>query len=157
MANRYNFFYFEAEFKKYLTAGKAEGSTIKNYLSDLHFFFSWIQNTLHITDLDYSELPDVFSPSLIRSFHAYLQSSTGSENTVNRRLATLRKFFLLCIDQRWINSNPADEFDKKTKKDEREEILMQYKKTLESKNYSEADLARHIKVIQDLIINSHLL
>ena len=157
MANRYNFFYFEAEFKKYLTAGKAEGSTIKNYLSDLHFFFSWIQNTLHILDLDCSELPDVFSPSLVRSFHVYLQSSTSSENTVNRRLATLRKFFLLCIEQRWLLSNPADEFDKKTKKDEREEILQLYKKSLESKNYSEADLARHINVIQDLIISSHQL
>lgn len=157
MSNRYNFFYFEAEFKKYLTAGKAEGSTIKNYLSDLHFFFSWIQNTLHITDLDYSELPDVFSPSLVRSFHAYLHTSTNSENTVNRRLATLRRFFLLCIEQRWLTSNPADEFDKKTKNDEREEILQLYKKSLGSKNYAEADLARHIKVIQDLIINSNLL
>lgn len=157
MGNRYNFFYFEAEFKKYLTAGKAEASTIKNYLSDLHYFFSWVQNTQQVSDLDYSELPEVFSHSLIRSYHSHLISSTESENTVNRRLATIRKFFLLCIEQRWIEKNPADEFDKKTKQDEREEIINAYRKSLESKAYSKVDLDRHISVIKDLIINSNQL
>ena len=157
MANRYNFFYFEAEFKKYLTAGKAEASTIKNYLSDLHYFFSWVQNTRHMTDLDYSELAEVFSYSLIRSYHEYLRSSTNSENTIDRRIATLRKFFLLCIEQRWLISNPADEFDKKTKLDEQEEIIASYRQSLISKAYTQDELSRHINVIRDLVINSQLL
>lgn len=157
MGNRYNFFYFEAEFKKYLTAGKAEGSTIKNYLSDLHYFFSWVQNTRHITDFDYSELEEVFCHSLIHSYYEYLESSTNSENTIERRLATLRKFFLLCIDQRWLKTNPTDEFDKKTKRDEQEEIIATYKNSLSSQKYTVDELARHINVIRDLVINSQLL
>lgn len=156
MTNRYNFFYFESEFKNYLIAGKAEDSTIKNYLSDLHYFFSWVQNNQQITDLDYSELPEVFSHSLIRSYHIYLESSTNSENTIERRLATLRKFFLLCIEQRWLRSNPAAEYDQKTKQDERDEVIGAYRKSLQEKHYSQTDIDRHINVIRDLVINSQL-
>ncbi|MFH0773039.1 MAG: phage integrase SAM-like domain-containing protein [bacterium] len=157
MANRYNFFYFEAEFKKYLVAGNSGDSTIKNYLSDLHYFFSWVQSTQQITDLDYSELPEVFSHSLIRSYHTYLISSTNSANTINRRLATLRKFFLLCVEQQWLHSNPASEFDTKTKQDEQKEVIANYKISLLAKNYSQAELDRHINVITDLVIHSQLL
>ena len=157
MANRYNFFYFEAEFKKYLSAGNSEASTIKNYLSDLHYFFSWMQSTQQINDFDYSELPEVFSHSLIRSYHAYLTSSTNAENTIIRRIATLRKFFLLCIEQQWLPINPVNEFDKKTKQEEREEVIAAYKKALELQSYSHADLDHHINVIRDLVINSLIL
>lgn len=151
MAKRYNFFYFEAEFKKYLIAGNSGGSTIKNYLSDLHYFFSWVQNTERITDLGYCELPEVFSHSLICSYRAYLESSTNSESTISRRLATLRKFFLLCIEQQWLLSNPAVEFDKKAKQDEKQEMLASYKNSLESKNYSQVELDHHINVVFDLV------
>ena len=154
MGNRYNFFYFEAEFKKYLIAGNAGASTVKNYLSDLHYFFSWVQSTQQISELDYSELPEVFSHSLVRSYHAHLTNSPHAENTVSRRLATLRKFFLLCIEQQWLPSNPANEFDKKTKLDERAEMITAYRKSLESRKYAKADLDRHISVISDLIISS---
>jgi len=157
MSNRYNLFYFESEFKKYLIAGKAEPSTIKNYLSDLHYFFSWLQNDQRITDLGYSELPEVFSHSLVRSYHSYLESSTNSGNTTLRRLATLRKFFLLCIEQRWLSSNPANEFDKRTKQDEREEVVSEYRSFLLDKKCSERDLDRHISVIRNLIISSNIL
>ena len=153
MTNRYNFFYFEAEFKKYLIAGKAESSTIKNYLSDLHYFFSWVQSTQQIVDLDYSELPEVFSHSLVRSYHTYLSSATNSQSTIDRRLATLRKFFLLCIEQRWLRLNPAQEFDIQTKQDEREEVVNAYQKSLNSKGYSQSELDRHIKVIREFVIN----
>lgn len=157
MSQRYNFFYFEAEFKKYLAAGNAEASTIKNYLSDLHYFFTWVQNTRQIVDFDYSELGEVFSHALIRSYHTYLKTSTNSENTIDRRLATIRKFFLLCISQQWLKTNPADEFDKKTKLDEQEEIVSAYRQSLLSKQYSNLELERHINVIRDLVINSQLL
>ena len=153
MSQRYNFFYFEAEFKKYLIAGNAGASTIKNYLSDLHYFFSWIANNQQITELAYSEFKDVFSHSTIRAYHSYLTSSTNSENTTTRRIATLRKFFLLCVEQRWLTANPTDEYDRKTKQDEQRELINAYQKSLEAKKYSNAELARHINVIRDLIIN----
>lgn len=157
MSQRYNLFYFEAEFKKYLIAGNAEPSTVKNYLSDLHFFFSWMRSSQSIDELAYCELPEVFSHSLIRLYHTYLESSTNSANTVDRRLATLRRFFLLCIEQRWLPSNPTDEFDRRTKQDERQEVMDAYKKSLASSNYSQVDLDRHISVIKSLIISSNII
>ena len=157
MSNRYNFFYFEAEFKKYLIAGNAEASTVKNYLSDLHYFFSWVQSSQHIFDLDYTEFPEVFTHALIRAYFEYLSSSTTSTNTINRRFATIRKFFLLCIEQRWLTANPTDEFDKKTKQDEQHEVISAYRKVLESKNSKSADIDRQINIVKDLVINSQLL
>lgn len=153
MDNRYNFFYFEAEFKKYLIAGKAEVSTVKNYLSDLHYFFSWLQSAQHMSDLAHSELSDVFSHSLIYSYFNYLTASITAENTIIRRFASLRKFFDLCIDQRWIQSNPVDDFNKQTKKDEREGLLKAYKTSIESRNIEKSDIDRQINIIRDLITN----
>lgn len=157
MANRYNFSYFEAEFKKYLSAGKAEASTIKNYLSDLHYFFSWLQSTHHLADLDYSELSDVFSHSLLWSFQDNLVSSEVAPNTVLRRLATLRKFFTFCVEQRWMRSNPADDLNKKDRLDEREQLILSYRQVLKSKVSDSTDLERSINVIRDLVINSQQL
>jgi site-specific recombinase XerD len=153
MANRYNFFYFEAEFKKYLTAGKAESSTIKNYLSDLHYFFSWIQNNQGIEGVDMALMADVFSHSLISEYHQHLASTSQAENTTVRRLATLRKFFSFCVEQRWLTSNPALDYSSKSKKDERYELIAAYKKSLIPKQYSTDELERHISVIKDLVIN----
>ena len=50
-----------------------------------------------------------------------------------------------------------DEFDKKTKSDERQEIVEAYKKALEEKMLSKSDIDRHINVISELVISSHQL
>jgi site-specific recombinase XerD len=153
MANRYNFFYFEAEFKKYLVAGNAGSATIKSYVSDLHYFFSWVQNEQHIAELAFSELPEVFSHSTIRLFYGFLTASETSQNTSVRRLATLRKFFTFCVEQRWLTTNPVHDYDKHTKGEEKDALLTAYKKYLAAKPLSEQDLGRHINVIKDLITN----
>lgn len=157
MVQRYNFFYFEAEFKKYLIAGNAEPSTIKSYLSDLHFFFSWIKSTQSIGEIAYSELPEVFTHSLVRSFYSYLEASPNADKTVERRISTVRKFFKLCLEQRWITTNPVDQFDKGTKQDEKEEVVSLYRQNLLSKKVSNTELERHINIIRSLIINSNIL
>ena len=157
MSNRYNFLYFEAEFKKYLIAGNAGASTIKNYLSDLHFFFSWLKNENGISDLDCSSMPELFTVTLIRSFYHSITSSANSQNTSTRRLATLRKFFSFCIAQRWLRSNPAVEHLANKKEDVREEVVNSYSLFLKSTHGETPDIDRHIKVIRDLVINSSIL
>lgn len=153
MSNRYNFFYFEAEFKKYLIAGKAEESTVKNYLSDLHFFFSWLQSSYHITEIDLTEADTIFSASHMRAFTDYIASSSAAPQTAIRRLATLRKFFSFCIDQRWLRSNPALLVKKDDKNQDRQNILTAYQNYLGAHNYSKVDIDRHINIISNLIIN----
>lgn len=153
MSQRYNFFYFEAEFKKYLIAGNAEESTVKNYLSDLHFFFSWLQGSYHITEIDLSEADMIFSASHIRTFNNYVTSSSKAPQTAIRRLATLRKFFSFCIDQQWMHINPALLVKKDGKNQERQNIITAYQNYLSDKNYSKSDIERHISLIGNLIIN----
>ncbi|MFZ2206161.1 MAG: site-specific integrase [Microgenomates group bacterium] len=153
MAQRYNFFYFEATFKKYLVAGNAGASTIKNYLSDLHFFFAWLKNDRGIDELEPSDMPNVFSHATMRAYHLALLDANTAPATYDRRLSSLRHFFSFCVDQAWLNSNPAHEFDEYTKKDQLEEVINTYRNHLVSKHIQNDDLDCHINTIRNLIIN----
>ncbi len=153
MAQRYNFFYFEATFKKYLGAVNAGSSTIKNYLSDLHYFFSWLQNDRGISELELSDMPDTFSHATIRAYHLALLAANTAPATYDRRLSSLRHFFSFCVEQAWLTSNPAHEFDEYTKKDQLEEVVNSYRKHLLSKQMQSGELERHISTIRNLIIN----
>jgi len=154
MAQRYNFFYFEATFKKYLVAGNAGSSTIKSYLSDLHYFFSWLQNDRGIAELELSDMPNTFTHATIRAYHLALLAAHTAPATYDRRLSSLRHFFSFCVGQAWLTSNPTQEFDEYTKKDQLEEIVNAYRSHLISKQMQESDLDCHINTIRNLIINS---
>lgn len=153
MSNRYNFFYFEAAFRKYLYAENASTPTIKNYLSDLHFFFTWMRNDKGIIDLDLSDAPNVFTHTLVREYHEFLVASKAPSSTYGRRLSSLRQFFSFCITQAWLKSNPAHEFDKHTKADQLNDIIGRFKDHLKTKKMNDITLARQINVIRSLIIN----
>lgn len=153
MSNRYNFFYFEAAFKKYLHAGNAGTATVKSYLSDLHFFFTWMQNDKEIIDLDLSDAPNIFTHTLVREYHEFLIASKIPASTYERRLSSLRQFFAFCITQAWLKSNPAHEFDKNTKRDQLNDIIGRFKDYLKTKKMNDVALARQISVIRSLIIN----
>lgn len=153
MSNRYNFFYFEAAFKKYLHAGNAGAATIKSYLSDLHFFFTWIQNGKEMSDLDLYDAPNVFTHSLVREYHLFLLTSKTPSSTYERRLSSLRQFFAFCITQAWLTSNPAHEFDKYTKADQLNDIIGRFKDHLKKQKADDSTIARQINVIRNLIIN----
>jgi len=153
MSNRYNFFYFEAAFKKYLLAGNASATTVKNYVSDLHFFFTWMQNDKEMVDLDLSDAPNIFTHTLVREYHEFLIASKIPTSTYERRLSSLRQFFAFCISQAWLKSNPAHEFDKYTRVDQLNDIISRFKDHLKAKKMNEITLARQINVIRNLIIN----
>lgn len=153
MSNRYNFFYFEAAFKKYLHAGNAGAATIKSYLSDLHFFFTWMQNGKEMSDLDLYDAPNVFTHSLVREYHLFLLASKTPSSTYERRLSSLRQFFAFCITQAWLTSNPAHEFDKYTKADQLNDIIGRFKDHLKKQKADDSTIARQINVIRNLIIN----
>lgn len=153
MSNRYNFFYFEATFKKYLHAGNAGAATIKSYLSDLHFFFTWMQNEKEISELDLSDAPNIFTHLLVHEYHSFLLASKTPSSTYDRRLSSLRQFFAFCVAQAWLKSNPAHEFDRYTKTDQLNDIITRFKDHLKTKKVSDDVLARHINTIRNLIIN----
>lgn len=114
MINRYNFYNFEATFKQFLIAGNFKPITIKNYLSDLRHFFGWLILKLKVIkpDLDSSLVNEIeilkeINPQLIAEYKKYLTSNNLPIRTIKRRLSTLRTFFTFCINQNWLESNPA--------------------------------------------------
>lgn len=114
MDNRYNFYNFEASFKQFLVAGNFRPVTIKNYLSDLRHFFGWLILKLKVTkpNLDLSlndkvEVLNEINPQLIAEYKTYLTSNNLPIRTIKRRLSTLRTFFTFCVNQNWLESNPA--------------------------------------------------
>jgi len=153
MSNRYNLLYFEATFKKYLLAVNVGASTVKSYLSDLHFFLSWLQSYRGVADLELSDAPEVFSHETVRSYHLSLLSSQTASATYNRRLSSLRHFFSFCISQSWLISNPVHEFDTHTKRDGQNEVIHRYSKHLIAQKMDTSEIERHIDVIRSLIIN----
>ena len=114
MDKRYNLYNFEASFKKFLIAENVSPITLKNYLSDLRHFLGWLifklkaknQNS-KIEEAGLEQILNFIDVSLVEEYKNYLVSNSIPIKTVNRRLSTLRKFFSFCINQGWIEENPA--------------------------------------------------
>jgi len=51
------------------------------------------------------------SVSQVLGYRQYLIDENVPYTTINRRLSSLRKFFSFCIDQGWIQHNPAKEVE----------------------------------------------
>lgn len=107
MSNRYNFSYFEAEYRLYLHALNTKPVSIKNYTSDLRYFFSWLKSTYHIDTISYNDLPVILGRSSIAQFYSHIENVAGSESTTKRRISTIRSFIAFCVKQRWLTENTA--------------------------------------------------
>lgn len=109
MSNRYNLSHFEAPFKIYLSTGNAPLSkiSIKNYLSDLRHFLSWLKFRTKNQLATIEALQSRLKTSVISEYRAYMQSSRAPIKTTNRRLSTVRKFGNFCIEAGWLSENPG--------------------------------------------------
>jgi site-specific recombinase XerD len=82
---------------------EAASKTVVNYLSDLNCFARWFKGSL---GEDFS--PKVVTPTDIREYRAYLQTSRGAKPaTANRRLAALRRFFRWAVAEGIIAEDPT--------------------------------------------------
>ncbi len=111
MGNRYNFLHFEAEYRIYLGALNTKPVTIKNYLSDLRYFFSWLKSHFQVDGASYDELSSLLSKSAIAQFYTHIEREKTNESTVKRRISTIRSFVSFCVKQRWLTENTAKLID----------------------------------------------
>lgn len=116
MEKQYNFYNFEASFKKYLLAGKKTPVTIKNYLSDIRHFFGWLIFKLKGDGVKFSEnnqnfnylnLIPFINEKIVVDYKNYLIENKIPVKTINRRLSVVRKLCSFCISQGWLKENPA--------------------------------------------------
>lgn len=99
-----------AEFELYLTRSKGVSrTTLKNYLSDLRHFLSWLEIKLAVKKklpLHSPSKPQTtnyqlqnLEPSLLQDYKKYLLSNNIAKSTINRRLAALRVFCQFCYNK----------------------------------------------------------
>ena len=163
MQNTYNPSNLEALFKQFLLVENVQSesyntslqsNTIRNYLSDLRFFFGWLArysmnkpNPVNATHEDIVE------------YRSYLIESNLPYRTINRRLSTVRKFYSFCIDQIWIRINPANNIENvKTTSShtisdvDQASLLQEYEAYLASQ-YSQQEAANQKSIITEFMQN----
>lgn len=148
----YNLDNYRQEFKQYLVAEKKSVSTIRNYLSDLRYFFGWLN--VNIGALRLNQIKN----ETIEAYRKSLIEDKAPKKTINRRLSTLRLFFKFCISQDWIKENPAKKIANfNGQKDSLKELSRQFLLSLEKKKIKEKDRSAFQQDIQEFsqIISSY--
>jgi len=151
----YNFYNFEASFKKFLLAENVSPITLKNYLSDLRHFLGWTilkskaQDKKNFENLSPLEFLNKINESLVEEYKNYLVVNAIPAKTINRRLSTLRKFFSFCISQGWLKENPAKKIQNlKLKIDS---IISSFALSLEKENLDQKTIKSYLEVVQEFL------
>ncbi|MCS6955465.1 MAG: site-specific integrase, partial [Candidatus Calescibacterium sp.] len=104
----YNLYNLEPQFKNFLLAENVSSITLKNYLSDLRYFFGWLQSLNNKKSIkSEAEINKIINKETIIKYLQYLIENKLPKKTINRRLSTIRKFCSFCISQSWLKENPA--------------------------------------------------
>ena len=151
----YNFYNFEASFKKFLLAENVSPITLKSYLSDLRHFLGWTilklkaQNKKNFENLSPLEFLNQIDESLVEEYKNYLVVNAIPAKTINRRLSTLRKFFSFCISQGWLKENPAKKIQ--NLKLNIDSIISSFALSLEKENLDQKIIKSYLEVVQEFL------
>jgi len=94
------------DFAQNLTNDKYSQSTVKNYSSDLKNFLFWSQKNLPQIALLSSHLPQILTPSLIKTYQKQYLANKYGKKTAIRRLAGLKVFCQYAQKEALIHANP---------------------------------------------------
>jgi len=135
-----------AQFKDYLLARGASRVTVKNYLSDWSHFCGWYEFYLRQRGREENEVGFLTSLSwrTVEKYKEFLVANRVAAATVNRRLATLRRWGEMAVRERWIEHNSAIEVTNVTKQTGIEEVLAKFEKHLRGEKLAEATLKNYM-------------
>jgi len=152
----YNFYNFEASFKKFLIAENLSPVTLKNYLSDLRHFLGWSilklkskNEKINLENINYLDFLEKINEPIIEEYKNYLIINSIPLKTINRRLSTIRKFFSFCISQGWLNQNPAKKI--KNENFNKEEILKSFQEDLKKENLDQNTIKSYLITIREFL------
>ncbi|TSC87383.1 MAG: hypothetical protein G01um101416_474 [Microgenomates group bacterium Gr01-1014_16] len=92
------------EFLRNLNHQNLSPVTVKNYKSDISYFFHWLTKTY--SDYPQHLLLQQITPQTLTNFLRHL-SGSQTLKTANRRLSTLRNFCRFLVDQNYTDTNSA--------------------------------------------------
>ena len=91
------------KFHHFLTGGKKlSPSSIKNYVSDINRFLTWLAQSLQISTVK----PSQITKATLQTYRHYL-IQTANQTTANRHLASLRRFGLFLSKTGLSTDNPS--------------------------------------------------
>ncbi|MCX7997172.1 MAG: site-specific integrase [Patescibacteria group bacterium] len=112
MDERYNLHILEALFADYLVSGNVSRVSAKNYRSDVRYYLSWISTQIPEPIPETSTALDEFislsGRDCIEAFKEFQIAKGLPYRTINRRLSSIRKFYLFCFRRGILNFNPAE-------------------------------------------------
>ena len=104
-----------ADYQEYLEQTGKSANTIKAYVYDVGAFASWFEQTTG------DELaPGVVDPREITDYRSFLLQRGSSPATVNRRLVSLRRYFLWAKKQGMINDSPFEMLERVRVKEQKD-------------------------------------
>ncbi len=108
-----NVFYYQAklekEFSEFLSEKRSSKKTIKNYLTDLRNFLTWIAKSIWVETTEPQNIQDFVTSISKETITAYVKSQSVShtpEATINRRLSALRIFWTYLTAHNYTRSTP---------------------------------------------------
>jgi site-specific recombinase XerD len=102
------------KFKAYLANTGISKLSLKNYMSDLNNFASWLitySSKIGANAVSLTEAIPFISKEIADEYKTYLFSSTASKLTINRRLSTLRKFGTFLVEENILDTNFASNLE----------------------------------------------
>jgi site-specific recombinase XerD len=101
----------EAFFQSFLVSNNKSNKTIVNYKSDLKHFLSWLNDFFLKLEINFSGETDLLLQILPQTINDYLNWQKNSHipiASINRRLSSIRLFFLAAKTLGLINSDPTE-------------------------------------------------
>jgi len=141
-------------FKNYLEVEGYSSTTIRNYLSDLNHFLSWLELKIKSRNLPYFQnekenISSYFTPKIAQEYKNFLYKNNLPPATINRRLSSLRVFAKFSLIQKWILENPTKNLkNEPLPKTETKKILEKFREFLKKEKTSSNTIKNYLSDIK---------
>ena len=135
-------------FENKLRSSSLSDKTIRNYLSDVSQFSSWM-----ITLVGTNEFIPSLSSSIIEKYRDSMIINAVTPKTVNRRLSAIRLLGRYLCDNGLLSHNPAQNVAniKIQEENEYQHILEEFKKYLEKQSISPKTIRNYISDVRGFL------
>lgn len=122
--------------------------TIRNYLSDLSHFSTWVATLVGTTNF----IP-YLSSTIVEKYKSSMSESGAPIRTINRRLSTIRLFGKYLHEQGVLPTNPAGNLSNLDlpEENEHEQLLSEFKKHLEEQKVSEKTMRNYVSDVRSFL------
>ena len=134
-------------FALYLRSQKVSNVTLRNYLSDINHFLSWLNNPLN----DPYKIAQSITGETLKKYQRFLQENNIATSTINRRFSALRQLGRFFISQGWSKKNPIKKVRNITVEKRNnfpQQLMEKFAKSLKSEGKSRATIRNYLSDVR---------